>query len=248
MEPLKTTTARLRRTFAYPTDDSTTSADNSPEALDEEEQEALIATLADQNETRNAQFRRLLFALPALSSIPYLVSLASGGYYRPQSALLALTSLASTAWLLYYLPPAETGIPYLDGGPGRRGRREEHASATRPAVGRSDEDEDDDTVAALRSRRERRERRASSFSVAAARAGPHRTPLQRWLPYLNLGLCAVLFAIGVLRGAKQGGSDSLIADLLPAVVYAVVLAAKMVMAGVDPETELGGLRYEYKGA
>lgn len=243
MEPLKTTTARLRRTFAYPTDDSTTSADNSPEALDEEEQEALIATLADQNESRNAQFRRLLFALPALSSIPYLVSLArGGGYYRPQSALLALTSLASTAWLLYYLPPAETGIPYLDGGPGRR------EEPTRPAVGRSDEDEDDDTVAALRSRRERRERRASSFSVAAARAGPHRTPLQRWLPYLNLGLCGVLFAIGVLRGAKQGGRDSLIADLLPAVVYAGVLAAKMVMAGVDPETELGGLRYGYKGA
>jgi hypothetical protein len=35
---------------------------------------------------------------------------------------------------------------------------------------------------------------------------------------------------------------------LPAIIYAVVLAAKMVMASVDPEMELGGLKYEYKGA
>ncbi|OIW27524.1 hypothetical protein CONLIGDRAFT_435880 [Coniochaeta ligniaria NRRL 30616] len=234
MEPLKSTTARLRRTFAYPTDDST--ASNSPEALDEDEQETLIATLATQNETRNAQFRHLLFALPTLSSIPYLISLAT--IRHPQSALLALTSLASTAWLLYYLPPAETGISYLDS----LGSSPRHA--VRAGI-LSSSDEDDDTTALRRSRTSRR-RRASSFSVAA-HAGLHRTPLETWLPYLNLGLCGVLFVIGILKSAKNGGG-SLIADLLPGVVYAVVLAAKMVMGGVDPEGELGGLRYEFKGA
>lgn len=235
MEPLRSTTARLRRTFAYPTDEST--ASDSPEALDEDEQETLIATLATQNETRNAQFRYLLFALPTLSSIPYLISLVT--LHHPQSALLALTSLASTSWLLYCLPPAETGIPYLD----KLGQ-----PSARPAVrsGILSDQEDDDDATALRRSRTSRRRRASSFSVAA-HAVFHRTPLEQWLPYLNLGLCGVLFVIGVLKSAKNGGG-SLVLDLLPGVVYAVVLAAKMVMGEVDPEGELGGLRYEYKGA
>lgn len=233
MEPLKTTTARLRRTFAYPTDDSSTSA--TPEALDEDEQETLIATLATQNETRNAQFRYLLFALPTLSAIPHLIHLLT--LHHPQASLLALTSLASTAWLLYSLPPAQTGISFIDA-----------LSPTQPgSSGLLSEDEDEDGP----SRRSytystRRRRRASSFSLST-RAGLHRTPLEQWLPYLNLGLCGVLFVIGILKGARNG-SGSLVADLLPGMVYAVVLAAKMVMGGVDPEGELGGLRYEYKGA
>lgn len=86
--------------------------------------------------------------------------------------------------------------------------------------------------------------RASSFS----QAGLYRSPLEVWLPYLNLGLCGVLFVIGILKGARSGGESSLVVDLLPGIIYAVVLAAKMVMAGVDPERELGGLRYEFKGA
>ena len=35
---------------------------------------------------------------------------------------------------------------------------------------------------------------------------------------------------------------------LPVIVYAAVLAAKLVMASVDPEAELSALKYEYKGA
>jgi hypothetical protein len=35
---------------------------------------------------------------------------------------------------------------------------------------------------------------------------------------------------------------------LPAGVYGVVLLAKWVMGSVDPVSELGGLRYEFKGA
>lgn len=35
---------------------------------------------------------------------------------------------------------------------------------------------------------------------------------------------------------------------LPAGVYTVVLLAKWLMGSVDPEGELGGLRYGFKGA
>ena len=35
---------------------------------------------------------------------------------------------------------------------------------------------------------------------------------------------------------------------LPAVVLLVVFASKAVMGSVDPERELGALKYEYKGA
>jgi hypothetical protein len=237
MTPLKSTTTRLRRTFAYPTDDSSTT--NTPEALDEEEQEVLIATLSAQNAARNAQFRSLLLALPSLSCIPYLVSLVR----HPQSALLALTSLASTAWLLYRLPPEETGISYLDSLGSTTGGR---GGGGGSGILSDDSDSDDFRVGSRRRNITRHRSRTSSFSVST-RAGVHRTPLEKWLPHLNLGLCGVLFVLGILKGARKG-SGTLIADLLPGVVYAVVLAAKMVMAGVDPERELGGLRYEYKGA
>ncbi|KAJ4173148.1 hypothetical protein NW754_012157 [Fusarium falciforme] len=60
-------TARLRRTFHYPEEDSN---DSQPEALDEQEQEDLIERLVEENAARNAQFRRLLLALPLLATIP----------------------------------------------------------------------------------------------------------------------------------------------------------------------------------
>lgn len=89
-----------------------------------------------------------------------------------------------------------------------------------------------------------------------------RSPLDDNLPYLN-ALLAVLLAFwggavaykarnfddGVVEGG--GGSGALawpVMCTLPAGVYGVVLLAKVVMAGVDPEKELSGLRYDYKGA
>jgi hypothetical protein len=53
--------------------------------------------------------------------------------------------------------------------------------------------------------------------------------------------------IGILTAARKG-RESVLADFLPVIVYGVILAAKVVMGGVDPERELGGLRYRYKGA
>jgi hypothetical protein len=233
------TTTRLRRTFAYPTDE-TTSPDDSPiDALDETEQESLITTLSQQNTLRNAQFRKLLFALPTLSAIPYLLNLFTFVSFMP--SLLALTSLASTCWLLYILPPSKTGIAFLD---------EMNSGSEGEGAATADSDSDSDgEIRRVRSQMsaqlQRRRSRASSFSyVPGAEAG---SPLEKWLPYLNLGLCGVLVVIGILTAAKKG-RESVLADFLPVIVYGVILVAKMVMGGVDPERELGGLKYRYKGA
>jgi hypothetical protein len=78
------TTARLRRTFHYPEEDST---DSQPEVLDEQEQEAYINQLAAENAARDVQFRRFLLAIPLLATIPYLPALIN-----PPTAMLALLS------------------------------------------------------------------------------------------------------------------------------------------------------------
>ncbi|KAJ9141880.1 hypothetical protein NKR23_g7502 [Pleurostoma richardsiae] len=205
---IQQTTARLRRTFRYPADED---SPDTPEAMDEEEQEDLVRTLAAQNAARNAQFRQLLLALPLLSAAPYLLALlrpSPSSSSSPSVSLLALSSLASTAYLLYVLPPTLTGIPYLD----RRG--------SRAGAGRGERE-----------------------------GGKPSSPLEQHLPYLNLALCGVLVLAGLLTGRGKGaGALGALGNYLPAAVYGVVLLAKTVMAGVDPEAELGGLKYEYKGA
>lgn len=171
------------------------------------EQETLIASLAERNTQRNAQFRRLLFLVPLIAAIPYIFALLR--LPTPLLSLLALTSLASTAYLLHCLPPGSTGVATLDN------------------LGRS--------------------------APASPPPGLIRpSPLEAWLPFLNMGMCAVLVVAGLISGAREGGAEPWAGVLglgnLPTFVYAVVLAAKMVMASVDPERELSGLKYQYKGA
>ncbi|OTB04368.1 hypothetical protein M426DRAFT_320967 [Hypoxylon sp. CI-4A] len=244
---MQNATVRIRRTFAYPTEpenDDDDAADASPanSVLDEQEQEDLISRLAQQNEARNGQFRLLLLCLPAVSTLPYLLALlypdgsnnnnnnnnggvgaGAGGRF---AALLSLTSLASTAWMLWTLDPGVTGIRVLDawvgGGSKRTGRR----------GGGGGGDDDDITSAPFW---------AEEHS---------RSPLETYLPYLNLGLCAVLVLAGFVStsAASQRHWGHVGLSNLPAIVYGVVLVAKVVMGGVDPERDLGALRYEYKGA
>lgn len=97
-----------------------------------------------------------------------------------------------------------------------------------------------------------------------------KSPLEKHLPYLNIGLCVILILSGVLANRVVGGEADGDGDgngqghdrsshhhhqfgwlglgNLPAIVYGVVIIAKMVMASVDPERELQKLKYEYKGA
>ncbi|KAG8160106.1 hypothetical protein KVR01_009642 [Diaporthe batatas] len=235
---------RLRRTFHYPTDESSTGS--TPEVLDEEEQEKLIQDLAEQNATNNQQYQIILLALPILSCIPYLLAL-----FRPSTTLIAvlgLTSLASTIFLLFSLPPTETGIHALDSrassGPGASAHAQGEGEGEGEGYGGGPSSSSG--ISTL-SQRRRRRRRASSFSVA-----PQKSPLEKHLPLLNVGLCAVLVLYGLLVRRRGDGASEHFGWLglgnLPAIVYTVVIVAKLLMANVDPERELTALRYDYKGA
>jgi hypothetical protein len=234
---MEQTTARLRKTFQYPTDDDD---DSLPEALDEEgmfpylhpdpllyypslgirtdasqlEQESLIRSLSLENKTRNALYAKLLLSLPILSTIPFIPAL-----FTPQIAflsLLSITSLLSTAYLLYILPPGCTAIPLLD-------------------ALNTNTNTDPKTKAGA-------SRIADPLVLRTVEHGPIRS----YLPYLNLVLSAVLALLGqVFIGREMIWWGF---AWLPGGVYAVVLLAKVVMGSVNPEAELGALRYEFKGA
>ncbi|KAH8163937.1 hypothetical protein CIB48_g4319 [Xylaria polymorpha] len=269
----KTATTRLRRTFAYPSDTTTTSpssshhdSDSDGPVLDEQEQDELIQTLVQQNATRNAQFRIFLLSLPALSALPYFLVLFGGiaglvsrnpgdgdgdGDGRKKStaadiwiALVALSSLASTAWTLWSLPPGVTGIRALDAWTGSSSTDTTSSTPGSGGLGLG--------LGPMGANARRRRRRASAGSHAFFWA--HRSPLEQYLPFLNIALCGLLILAGILSSSSHRTSAAQrhwghvgLANL-PALIYVVVLVAKMLMGSIDPERELSALRYEYKGA
>jgi hypothetical protein len=172
------------------------------------EQENLIRTLEKENTTRNKQFATALLALPLLSIVPYTPTLFDE--HTTLLSILSITSLLSTAYLLYILPPGRTAIAYLD-------NLNASSSIDNPA------------------------RRQFSQNL-----GLDEGPIRQYLPYLNFGLCGLLVLLGLLVSRKI----ELWAGFgwLPVGVYGVVLLAKWMMGSVDPEGELGGLRYAFKGA
>ncbi|KAL6901358.1 hypothetical protein GGI43DRAFT_404725 [Trichoderma evansii] len=220
--------ARLRRTFQYPND----SDSDAPEAMDEQEQDNLIQTLASQNASQNETLARTLLALPILSIVAYIRPLLNPA--TTSFAIFCITSLLATAFLLYRLPPAQTGIPIIDswasGGTGSAGGRGTSGSSAASLV------------SGLRSRN-------SLGGLLGRGVMDTRTPLEKTLPYLNLGLVSLLVLMGLVRGDERGGGFGWVSmGNIPGLVYSVVITAKIVMAGVDPERDLGGLRYGYKGA
>lgn len=117
-------------------------------------------------------------------------------------SILALTSLASTAYLLRVLPPAVTGLAPID-----------------------------------------------AWSSAGVLAGGLRSPIDTHLPYLNAGLVIMLGLMELVTSMKPStGPFWFGMGYLPGIVFGVVTLSKFLMAGVDPEKELTGLRYEYRGA
>ncbi|CAH0059345.1 unnamed protein product [Clonostachys solani] len=211
MDNARGTAARLRRTFQYPDDNQNDSEGSEPEAMDEEEQEALITRLAAENASRNATFTRVLFYTSLAAAVCYLPSLLLPFYAGVTKlfSILAVTSLASTAFILHRLPPTATGIALLDGGSSKPSKRQD-----------------------------------LPLSMGAVQ----RSPLETYLPYLNLGLITALVLMGVVTKSNVASFGWIGMGNLPAIVYIVVLVAKMVMASVDPEAELSTLKYEYKGA
>lgn len=76
----------------------------------------------------------------------------------------------------------------------------------------------------------------------------NRSPLEKFLPLLNAVLVGVLVLMGLVMKSDSGSFAWIGMGNLPAIVYGAVVLAKVVMASVDPEGELTGLKYEYKGA
>jgi len=180
--------------------------------------------------------------MSGLACIPYLFSLFKPHSSSHMLSLLSLTSIAATAFLVWRLPPTSTGIPALDS------YLSSSSSSSSP------------------SQRKTRQRDGDGYELQS-RNGGHASypttynhqqtllssPLERYLPYLNAGLCLVTLLAGYVENRIRLGNPGVVASLaglgsLPTVVYAVALVAKAVMAGVDPEGELGALRYGFKGA
>ena len=226
------TSAKLRKTFRYPTEDD--SEDSLPEAMDEqgsfttfqprsdfslpsfrsnnhhhtdipEEQENLIRTMQQQTITQNKIYNNVFLVLPLVCVLPYLTTL-----FQPQTSLLSLlsiTSLLSTAFLVYILPPGITSINFLD-------------ALNVPPPSKS---------------------RRSTGPIHQPQG-----PIETFLPYMNIVLSMMLGLLGMVTRGKEELWMGF--AWLPGAIYAIVIGGKWVMGSVNPEDELGGLRYGFKGA
>ncbi|KAG9654368.1 hypothetical protein KCU95_g11083, partial [Aureobasidium melanogenum] len=102
--------ARLRKTFHYPTEDA--DSDNSDcQELDEQEQETLIEHLARRDLDNTFFYRRAFTALPAAAALIYLPVLFSADASRHVLlALLSLTALGATVYILLCVPSAPVAV------------------------------------------------------------------------------------------------------------------------------------------
>jgi len=106
----QTMAARLRKTFHYPTDDAVDSSSDR-EDLDEQEQETLIQDLAQRDLTNTIFYRRAFTALPTAAALIYLPVLFSAESFRHVLlALLSLSSLAGTVYILLYVHSAPAAV------------------------------------------------------------------------------------------------------------------------------------------
>ena len=96
-------TTRLRKAFRSTSDED--EDDDLDEPLDEEHQERLIAELQAKDEQRNALYRKAFVALPIAAAVFFLYSFVVASTARQRLvALLSISSLLSTAYLLHFMP------------------------------------------------------------------------------------------------------------------------------------------------
>lgn len=96
-------TARLRKTFQYPTDNS--DEDDTPRDLDEEEQEKLIKKLREEDDERNEEYKRIFLAIPTISATSYIPALIMSRLLQAKIiSVLSMTSLLATAYTLVFVP------------------------------------------------------------------------------------------------------------------------------------------------
>lgn len=123
---------RLRKAFRYPSEDS----DSDPDELDEEHQERLISDLQAQDAQKNETYRKAFTAIPLIATLFFLYAFIAAATAKQRLiALLSLSSLGCTAYILYFMPiqapdrkgkkavylaeaekgPVEKYLVYLDG-------------------------------------------------------------------------------------------------------------------------------------
>lgn len=101
---------RLRKTFRYPVEDAN-SDDSDREELDEQEQETIIEDLAKRDLDNTIFYRRAFVALPATAALIYLpVLFAPEAFRHVLLALLSLTALAGTVYILLCVPSAPAAV------------------------------------------------------------------------------------------------------------------------------------------
>lgn len=96
--------SRLRKAFRYPSDED--SEADEPTELDEEHQERLIEALQKEDAAKNELYRNLFLVLPGTTAAYFLFSFiweATKARHR-LLALLSVTSLACTAYVLKFMP------------------------------------------------------------------------------------------------------------------------------------------------
>ncbi|KAK5171448.1 uncharacterized protein LTR77_004592 [Saxophila tyrrhenica] len=93
---------RLRKAFRYP---SESDSDNEPDELDEEHQERLISDLQAQDAQKNELYRTAFVAISTLAWVFFMYTFVVASTARQRLiALLSLSSLGCTAYVLYFMP------------------------------------------------------------------------------------------------------------------------------------------------
>ncbi|KAK5053807.1 hypothetical protein LTR84_001769 [Exophiala bonariae] len=190
------------------------------------EQENLITNLRSSETKSNAQYTLIFTALPLAVILPFLRFLFTSSQKSIALAcILSITSLLSTAYLMYMIPPDAALFS----------RGDDHGSL--------------DLSAVVNRRSQRARQQAARGSPSGFFGGPD-SPLTVYLPFLNAFVAVLLVVLaGGFRG-KVGVPDGLWAFfLLPGLVFAVVLTVRSSIGDVQKGlTELQGMRYGYKGA
>jgi hypothetical protein len=183
--------------------------------LPEPEQEQLIDTLSTSNTKSNNLYKQVFLALPLFSTLLYTPLLFQGS--TAVLSLLSISSLLSSAYILYVLPPGVTGLSFLDA----------YIKPDSPKQSGA---------------------QSSAYKLPQLGQKIDKSPIEIYLPYLNLILSGlVLFGSFMAAGSTGGGGLSLALGSLPAVMFGIVLGVKVLLGSVDVG-ELEKLKYGYKGA
>ncbi|KAK5094425.1 hypothetical protein LTR70_004138 [Exophiala xenobiotica] len=249
MSGIESTTARLRKTFKYPSDDE--GSQGSRDELDEEEQDHLLSTFTTQSILSNTTYTLLFTALPLTLTPLFLTHLLTSSTPPRHKllSLLALTSLLASAFTMFFLTSVE--IDATDARARLDARRRQVGRATFGGSSAGGEGGGSGLLELWR----RFMDKLDDIRLDLDREGP----LLRALPVLNGVMCLLLVVAGLgLRGraggGERGGAEGTwvwdwVYLLLPGVMMGMTtVARRSIMDEQRGIRELRGSRYGYKGA